>query len=178
MMGAVPLPDELQPGDRLLQPGQGLRPNSAVLPGRPPPGWQPRPAPPQQRPRSGRWPLCRSAVPPWPPPRIRGGSFSPRRTYRGANPLGGVDLVSAHGQQVHPLLHAGVKGTFRKPCTPSQWDEGGAAQPSDQLSGLGHRQHGTQLVVHQHHGHQRRVQPQGRLQLLQRGCFPPRSGRR
>ena len=37
----------------------------------------------------------------------------------------------------------------------------------DQSGRLGHRQDGAQLVVHQHHGHQHRVRPQGPLQVVQ-----------
>lgn len=54
-----------------------------------------------------------------PPPRIRGGSFSPRRMYKAPIPLGAWILCPLTVSRSTPSS-AGVKGIFKKPCTPSQ----------------------------------------------------------
>ena len=84
---------------------------------------------------------------------------------QGPHPLGGVDLVAADGQQVHPQLPGG-EGDFQEALDRVAVEQG-LRLCVDQLGRLGHRQDGPQLVVHQHHGYQRRIRPQGALQIIQ-----------
>ena len=84
---------------------------------------------------------------------------------QGPNPLGGVDLVPAHRQQVRPQLFGG-EGHLQEALDRVAVDEG-LGLLMDQFGRLGHGQDGAQLVVHQHHGHQHRVRPQGPLQVVQ-----------
>ena len=56
----------------------------------------------------------------WPPPRIMGGNFRPPRMYRAPTPLGAWILCPLTVSRSTPSS-LGVKGTFRKPWTASQW---------------------------------------------------------
>ena len=165
-VGGRPAPNGLQPGDRLLQPGQGLRLQPGHVPDVPLPGGRSRP----HRRGEGRdlgGGLCAGAQASLlASPPDQGGQLQPPADIQGPDPLRRVDLVPAHSQQVHPQLRRG-EGELQEALHPVAVEEGGAAQPPDQLGGLGHRQHRAQLVVHQYHGHQHRVRPQSGLQLLQ-----------
>ena len=62
-----------------------------------------------------------------PPPRMRGGSFSPLRMYSAPTPLGAWILWPLTDSRSTPSS-LGVKGTFKKPWTASQWSR--ARQPA------------------------------------------------
>ena len=92
----------------------------------PAPGWPAPPPPPRQRRRSGRWPPCRSAGPsPVRPPGSAAASLSPAADVQGPDPLGSVDLVPAHRQQVHPQLLRG-EGHLQKALDRVAVEQGGA----------------------------------------------------
>ena len=59
-----------------------------------------------------------------PPPRIRGGSFSPFRTYSAPTPLGAWTLCPLMDSRSTPSP-LGVKGIFKNPWTASQWSRAG-----------------------------------------------------
>ena len=73
--------------------------------------------------------------------------------------------MAADGEEVHPQVPGG-EGHLEKGLDGVGVEKGGGAGGPDGLRGLLHRQDGAQLVVHQHHGHQHRVRPQGGGQVL------------
>ena len=72
--------------------------------------------------------------------------------------------MAAHRQQVHSQLFGG-EGELQEALDRVAVEQGAAAGPADGLGGLPDGQNGAQLVVHQHHGHQGGVRPDGLLHL-------------
>ena len=94
-----------------------------------------------------------------------GGETDPLFHQQGANALGGSDLVATHRHKVCPQGRHGV-GYLQKALDGVTVEQNGLVIGLHQLHTLGHREHGTNLVVHQHHGHQGGVRAQGGGQVL------------
>ena len=71
--------------------------------------------------------------------------------------------MPADGHKVGPQAF-GRKGKFQKPLHGVGVQQGVGLVPFEYLRGLGHGLDGSRLVVHQQHGHQHRVRPQGLFQ--------------
>ena len=102
-----------------------------------------------------------------PPPASRGRRFRRSGTdVQSTDALGAADLVGGQADQIHAPAPAGAQGTFRKPCTASQWSSARLPRSfsSRAISATGKTT--PRLVVHQHHGHQYRVLPQGLRHLF------------
>ena len=95
-----------------------------------------------------------------PAARQQGLEVQPPADVLHADALGGADFMAAEGEQIHPQLRRG-EGYLQKGLHRVAVEQGGGAGVPDGLGGLRHGEKGAQLVVHQHHGHQHRVGPQG-----------------
>ena len=90
--------------------------------------------------------------------------------------------MPAEGEQVNPQP-SGSEGHFQKPLHGVCVEQNLLVIGFDQRRRLLYRQDTAQLVVHQHHGHQHRVRPQGGFEIVQGdlplpvrhqvGHFPP-----